>query len=101
MNKEVMNVAAYSEPGHDLSNEVGDVFAATLENVQGSIVTNEGREAAYVWRRDPDNFSWEDNVLSVFEIPNQNAIGSCRQFELLIAPEHVETAPERVYHQAR
>ncbi len=64
--------------------------AALLQNVQRDVVfSSDGEETAYIWRRDPDQFSWEANAGEIFSMRSTTVIGTRDQFELLIAPEHV------------
>ena len=63
---------------------------ALLENVQRDVIfSSEGAETAYIWSREPDQFSWESNAGEVLSMRNVAAIANCHQYELLIAPEHV------------
>jgi diguanylate cyclase (GGDEF)-like protein len=64
--------------------------AQLLENVQDTVLSlRDEHEAAFVWQREPDHFSWEANASEVFGVRTMKAMASRYQFELLIAPEHV------------
>lgn len=94
MNKD--SKVAYGSAEEALVHEPGLVVGhatagpVLLESTQNSVISShEGQETAYIWRREPDKFSWETNAGDVLGTRNLTTIATSQQFELLIAPEHV------------